>query len=95
MRRGVPLPEGRSAPAKVRLLAVLSGGRSLLEISIREGKKRQVRKMCSYVGHPVIELKRTRIAFLGLQGLRPGEYRFLSRIEVERLKKLAKRKQES
>lgn len=95
MRKGLPLPEGRSSPARVRLLTEYPGDRSLLEIRLREGKKRQVRKMCRFVGHPVLELERKRIAFLNLDGLRPGEYRFLTGDEVKRLKKLAKRKQDS
>lgn len=77
------------------MLTEYPGDRSLLEIRLREGKKRQVRKMCRFVGHPVLELERKRIAFLNLDGLRPGEYRFLTGDEVKRLKKLAKRKQDS
>jgi len=92
LRTGLPLPEGKAAPARVSLLKRCPDERSLLEISLREGKKRQVRKMCSFVGHPVIELKRTKIAFLNLDGLCPGEYRYLTEEEVTRLKKLARKK---
>lgn len=91
LREGVPLAEGRTAPARVELLRVLRGPHALLEISLREGKKRQVRKMCRYVGHPVVELKRVRLGFLTLKGLRTGEYRFLTQEEIERLKELAGR----
>lgn len=91
LRRGVPLPEGKTAPARVKLLRVLPSQNALLEISLREGRKRQVRKMCRFVGHPVVELKRVRLAFLTLEGLQTGEYRFLSQQEIERLKRLAYR----
>lgn len=89
LRAGVPLPEGRTAPAGVRLIKKLSGNRALLEIRLREGKKRQARKMCRFVGHSVIRLQRTGLAFLTLTGLQPGEYRFLSSGEVKNLKELA------
>ncbi len=88
LKRGVLLPEGKTAPARVRLLKQF-GNQALLEISLREGKKRQVRKMCEFIGHPVMELKRTKLAFLALKGLRPGQYRLLTTEEVLRLKKLA------
>lgn len=91
LREGVPLPEGKTAPARVKLLKVLPNRCALLEISLREGKKRQVRKMCDFVGHPVIELKRIKLGFLTLGDLRPGEYRFLSDREIERLKRIAYR----
>lgn len=90
LKRGVLLPEGETAPARVRLLKQFED-RACLEISLREGKKRQVRKMCEAVGHPVLDLKRTRLAFLDLKGLRPGQYRFLTPEEVLRLKKIALR----
>jgi 23S rRNA pseudouridine2605 synthase len=57
-----------------------------LELTIREGRKRQVRRMCEAVGHPVLEL--TRIAFgpLRLLDLPPGSHRRLTAAEVERLR---------
>lgn len=86
MREGLPLPDGRTAPAKVRFLGMHGRDQVLLQISLREGKKRQVRRMCEWVGHSVIELERKNVAFLSLEGLRPGEYRFLTPKEVQRLK---------
>jgi 23S rRNA pseudouridine2605 synthase len=62
---------------------------ALLKIEIHEGKKRQVRRMCAAVGHPVLELKRVGLAFLTLQGLQPGQYRQLTPDEVRSLKKMA------
>jgi 23S rRNA pseudouridine2605 synthase len=58
-----------------------------LEITIKEGKKRQVRRMFEMIGHPVRKLKRTKIGFLKLEGLLLGEYRYLSSSEIELLKK--------
>ncbi len=88
LQQGVLLPEGKTAPAGVKVLKAVAGG-ALLEISLREGKKRQVRKMCEAVGHPVIELRRTSLAFLTLEGLRPGQYRPLTPGEVRSLKEIA------
>ncbi|MDH7576278.1 MAG: pseudouridine synthase [Bacillota bacterium] len=88
LEKGVLLPEGKTTPAHVRLLKQ-SGDQAWLEISLREGKKRQVRKMCEAVGHPVLDLKRTKLAFLDLKGLHPGQFRLLSTEEVLRLKKIA------
>jgi pseudouridine synthase len=93
LQQGVLLPEGKTAPARVKILRVFKepepSGRALLEIGLREGKKRQVRKMCEAVGHPVIALRRTNLAFLTLDGLRPGQYRSLTSGEVSALKEIA------
>ena len=88
MARGVLLEDGRTAPAEVRLLGEVRGN-ALLEISIREGRKRQVRRMCEHIGHPVLRLVRTRVGFLNLRGLKPGQYRYLSPREVRQLREMA------
>jgi len=88
LRRGVALEDGRTAPAQVKLLGS-SRDTSTLEITIREGKKRQVRRMCQAVGHLVISLRRTRVGFLTLKGLKKGRYRHLAPGEIRRLKQLA------
>jgi 23S rRNA pseudouridine2605 synthase len=80
LRRGVELDDGKTAPARVR-----SAGHGVLEITLREGRKRQVRRMCEAVGHRVVELERVAFGPLGLRGLDPGKSRRLSRAEVERL----------
>ncbi|MHB1421532.1 MAG: pseudouridine synthase [Bacillota bacterium] len=87
MREGIELEDGKTLPAKVRLLWVRNT-QSLLEIIIREGRKRQVRRMCAAAGYPVLELKRTAIAFLQLGDLQPGQYRHLTPDEIKRLKSL-------
>jgi 23S rRNA pseudouridine2605 synthase len=84
LREGVELDDGRTAPARVRQVAP-----GLLEIAIREGRKRQVRRMCEAVGHRVVELERVAFGPLGLRGLEPGKSRRLKEAEVERLRKAA------
>ena len=71
----------RTYHAKVRRI---SSGE--LEITIHEGRKRQVRRMCEAVGHPVAELERVAFGPLGLKGLQPGAHRRLTASEIERLR---------
>ena len=85
LRDGVQLEDGRTAPAKVRRLA-----HDRLELTIHEGRKRQVRRMCEAVGHPVVRLSRVAFGPLGLGDLELGAHRRLSRAEVERLKRSAR-----
>ncbi|KNY25060.1 pseudouridine synthase [Pseudobacteroides cellulosolvens] len=59
--------------------------KSWVEITIHEGRNRQVRKMCDAIGHPVIKLKRTAIGSLTLGGLSEGHWRTLSKKEIEAL----------
>jgi 23S rRNA pseudouridine2605 synthase len=84
LREGVDLEDGRTSPARVR--AVCPG---MLELTIREGRKRQVRRMIEAVGHRVVALERVAFGPLGLGGLEPGESRKLSRTELERLRSTA------
>lgn len=85
LRRGLMLEDGPTAPAAVRLLRQ-EANKSLIEIVIHEGRKRQVKRMCAAIGHPVLELKRTRLGSLSLDGLEEGHYRHLSDTEIENLK---------
>jgi len=89
LSEGVMLDDGITAPARVRCLKT-DRHRTLLEIVIHEGRNRQVKRMCQAVGHPVISLKRTGFAFLELKDLAVGEYRFLDRQEVNKLRQLAR-----
>jgi 23S rRNA pseudouridine2605 synthase len=84
LREGVELDDGLTQPAKVRQVQ-----RGMLEITIKEGRKHQVRRMCEAIGHPVTEL--TRIAFgpLRLTNLAPGQHRRLTTAEIERLRQSA------
>lgn len=88
MSAGIELEDGLTAPAKVRLLGQHDGN-GLVEVTIREGRNRQIRRMFEHIGYRVLRLKRSKIGNLGLDGLRPGEYRQLSESEVNQLKKLA------
>lgn len=85
LRKGVPLEGGSTAPAHVRVVGLWRGG-TVLELTIHEGRKRQVKRMCAYVGHPVMRLVRMRFAGLSLNGLGPGEWHPLDEEEVHRLK---------
>jgi len=87
LRRGVVLEDGPTAPAEVRL--VKAGRASEVEITIREGRKRQVRRMFSAVGHPVIVLCRQTFGPIELGSLEPGEVRMLTDSEVASLKEAA------
>jgi pseudouridine synthase len=92
LRRGVFLDGDRAAPSQVRRGAVVGkGGRQTtkLTITLREGRNRQVRRMCAQIGHPVRSLKRTRMGPIGLGDLRVGAWRDLSAAEIETLKSAA------
>ena len=84
VREGVYLSEGRTAGARV-LVRRRTQVQSTLEVTIREGKNREVRRVFARVGHKVQSLKRTRIGPLTHRGLREGRWRALSREEVESL----------
>jgi 23S rRNA pseudouridine2605 synthase len=84
LRAGVELEDGPTAPARVRRLA---GGE--LELTIHEGRKRQVRRMCEAVGHPVLELRRVALGGLRLGALAPAGHRRLTAAEVECLRRQA------
>ncbi|HEY8416728.1 MAG TPA: pseudouridine synthase [Limnochordales bacterium] len=88
LRQGVLLEDGPTAPARVRLLRQDADG-ALLEIELKEGRKRQVRRMCQAVGHPVLYLKRVAFGPLRLGRLPKGRYRPLTPAEVEALKRAA------
>src|SRR2546427_1725201 len=81
LRQGVELDDGLTAPAQARLL-----GPSTIELTLHEGRKHQVKRMCEAVGHPVRRLHRARYAGLTLEGLEPGAWRELEPSEVDRLR---------
>jgi pseudouridine synthase len=80
LAEGVELEDGLTAPATVRCLAP-----SRIELTLHEGRNRQVKRMCEAVGHPVRRLHRSRYAGLSLEGLEPGRWRELEPSEVKRL----------
>jgi 23S rRNA pseudouridine2605 synthase len=81
LAEGVDLDDGRTAPAKVRRL-----GPGKLELTLHEGRKHQVKRMCEAVGHPVVRLHRSRYAGLTVEGLEPGAWRELEPFEVDQLR---------
>jgi 23S rRNA pseudouridine2605 synthase len=81
LRGGVELDDGPTQPAKVRRIEP-----GVLELTIKEGRKRQVKRMCEAVGHPVSSLSRIAFGPLRMKGLAVGEHRRLTAAEVERLR---------
>lgn len=86
LRQGIRLEDGMTAPAKVSLIKYAEAN-SWIEITIHEGKKRQVRRMFERIGHSVIKLKRIAINGLRLGSLKPGEIRQLTKEELLSLKR--------
>jgi 23S rRNA pseudouridine2605 synthase len=78
---GIELEDGPTARAQVRRLAA-----NVVELTLHEGRNRQVRRMLEAVGHPVVRLHRSRYAGLTLEGLEPGAWRELEPFEVKRLR---------
>ena len=92
LREGIPLDGRRTLPAEAMLLNDRRGQRQgVVQITIREGRNRQVRRMLEAVGHPVRELARTRIGPLTDRRLRAGTWRDLTPEEVTKLRALANR----
>lgn len=92
LARGVVIDARKSAPADVRLrktFEAAGGPQAVLSLVIREGRNRQVRKMCDAIGHPVVRLRRVRIGPIADDRLKPGEFRELSAREVTALRKAA------
>ncbi len=81
LRSGIELDDGPTAPAEVRTL-----GPGRLELTLHEGRKHQVKRMCAAVGHPVTRLHRRAYAGLTLEGLAPGEWRELTPAEIQALR---------
>ncbi len=90
LRQGVSIDGVRTAPAEARLVAVKEKN-SIVELVLREGRNRQVKRMLLEVGHPVLRLHRSAYAFLTLEGLDPGRWRPLLAQEIKRLKDSAQR----
>ena len=82
LSEGVELEDGPTQPARVRLREP-----DLVELTIHEGRNRQVRRMCAAVGHPVLELERTAFGGISAGDLEPGGWRPLRPKELERLRR--------
>ena len=84
LKRGVMLDDKMTLPAKAKIL-LADERHTELHFAIKEGRNRQVRRMFELVGHPVINLKRIMLGELNLDGLEVGEYRPLTKKEINYL----------
>ncbi|NLK69771.1 MAG: rRNA pseudouridine synthase [Clostridiaceae bacterium] len=84
LRKGIKIENYITAPAYVNVLSIYEN-KTKLEITIHEGRNRQVRKMCEKIGNPVIRLKRVAYGGVQLGNLKPGEWRYLTESEKKRL----------
>jgi 23S rRNA pseudouridine2605 synthase len=94
LERGVKLDDGMTGPAHVKKVKKVEQN-SWLELTIREGRKHQVKRMLETVGHPVLKLIRVKMGTLVLGDLEPGEFRFLEDREANALRELVERRQAS
>ena len=88
LRTGVLLEDGITAPAKVRVLSQ-SKNITNLEVTLHEGKNRQIRRMCETVGLHLTDLKRVQFGPIKINNLIKGQYRELTAAEIETLKKMS------
>lgn len=92
LEKGIKLEDGKTAPAKVKIISIDKRKQTaIVELTIHEGRNRQVRRMLEAIGHPVIKLKRERYAFLTLKGMKAGEVRELTPHEVKQLRFMAEK----
>ncbi len=93
LEKGIKLEDGMTAPARVKMISMDKKKQTaIIELTIHEGRNRQVRRMLEAIGHPVMKLKRERYGSLTLQGLKAGEARELTAHEVKQLRVLAQAK---
>ena len=86
LKKGVKIEDYITKPAKVKILKVdKDKNQSRLEITIHEGKNRQVRKMCEAVNHKVLALHRSKIAGIGVKDLALGKWRYLTKKEIDKI----------
>lgn len=89
LRKGVDIGDCITKPAKVKILKTDEEKNiSRLEITIHEGKNREVRRMCEAIGKRVLALHRSKIGNLGVKDLKIGEWRYLSKEEVKGIEKI-------
>jgi pseudouridine synthase len=90
LRAGIRLRDGTQL-AECRIAPLRRANNSWYEVTLTQGKNRQIRKMFELVGHPVMKIRRTRIGFLTDEGIAPGRYRHLDPREVARILRYGKR----
>lgn len=90
LEKGIQLEDGMTAPSKVKFISSdRKKNSAIVQITIHEGRNRQVRRMFEAIGYPVLKLKREQFGFLTLYGLNPGDFRVLTPHEVKQLRTLA------
>jgi len=89
LETGVPLADGVSAPARAAILG-RNKDTTRLRLTLHEGRKREVKRMCAEIGHDVVKLRRTLFAGIEAGSLRPGQWRWLRPAEVAHLRRLVK-----
>ncbi|MFW6269916.1 MAG: pseudouridine synthase, partial [Bacillota bacterium] len=87
LEKGVMLEDGITAPAEVDNVK-RKKTTTVFQLTIHEGRNRQIRRMCEKIGYPVIYLTRTKLAFLSLKNLPSGKFRYLTDREVQKLKEI-------
>ncbi|MCB9638342.1 MAG: rRNA pseudouridine synthase [Myxococcales bacterium] len=85
---GVKLEDGLAQALHVEKLQPTPAGHTWIELTLTEGRNREVRRMCESIGHPVLRLRRVRFGNVDLEGLQPGEYQYLSENAVKELRNL-------
>ena len=85
--KGIMLEDGITAPAKVKILKTQREA-TLIKLTIHEGRKRLVKRMCAAVGHPICNLRRVSVGTINSQGLQSGEWRHLHAQEIRNLRSL-------
>lgn len=90
LEKGIMLDDGKTAPANAKLLSLDKKRQTaIVQLTIHEGRNRQVRRMFEKIGCPVMKLKRERYGFLTLHGMNTGDLRELTPHEVKQLRVLA------
>lgn len=86
LKKGVKIEDYITKPAKVKIMKIdEEKNTSRIQITIHEGKNRQVRKMCEQIGHSVMSLHRSKIGKLDVKDLKIGQWRYLSKEELKKL----------
>lgn len=89
LRDGIMLRDGLTAPAQVEVITQHQvKNEAVLQLTIHEGRNRQVRRMCKAIGHRVKHLHRSNYGFLSLEGLHSGDYRKLTKQEIDQIKRV-------
>lgn len=88
LRQGIELSEGKTLPARVRMVKRVKAG-CLLSLTLKEGRNRQIKRMMAAIGHRVVKLTRVRFGPLQVADLAPGQFRHLTSMEIDQLRRVA------